>query len=233
MGRIVATILTCSGLLLLAWDWAGLDLAVMRGLGGPGGFPWRDAFFTRVVLHDGGRIVAALLLVWLVVGIWRPTGPMRHVPRAERVWCLVACIACLVGISLLKRASLTSCPWSLAEFGGVARYVSHWAWGVADGGGGSCFPSGHASSAFGFMPIVAVLWAHARRAAWGWIAGLAVFGLAIGAGQVLRGAHYPSHVAWTAWDCAAITALAWYAWFALRNRHARGGVASTGQVVEE
>jgi membrane-associated PAP2 superfamily phosphatase len=216
MGWIVATILAAAGL-LFAWDASALDLAVMRRLGGPDGFVWRDAFATRVVLHDGGRIVAALLLGWLVVGVRKPTGPLKQVPRAERIWCLAACITCLIGISLLKRASLTSCPWSLAEFGGVARYVSHWAWGVADGGGGSCFPSGHASSAFGFMPIVPVLWRRVRRAAWWWIAALALFGVAIGTGQVLRGAHYPSHVAWTAWYCAVFTALAWYAWGALRS----------------
>jgi membrane-associated PAP2 superfamily phosphatase len=217
MSRVVATILIAFALLLFAWDATGLDLAMMRGLGGPAGFAWRDAFVTRVVLHDGGRIVAALLLVGLVVNIWKPIGPMTRVPRADRVWCLAACVACLVGISLLKRASLTSCPWSLAEFGGVARYVSHWAWGVADGGGGSCFPSGHASSAFGFMPIVAVLWGRARRAAWWWVAALALFGLAIGCGQVMRGAHHPSHVMWTAWCCAAFTALAWFGWGAFQR----------------
>ncbi len=209
-------------MLLLAWDTSGLDLAVMRRLGSADGFAWRDAFVTSMVLHEGGRIVAALLLAWLVLGIWRPMGPMRHVPRADRMGCLATCIACMVGISLLKRASLTSCPWSLAEFGGAAQYVSHWAWGVADGGGGHCFPSGHESSAFGFVPMVPVFWRHARRrTAWWWAAGIVVFGLAIGFGQVLRGAHYPSHVAWTAWLCIAFTTMAWWARGALGSDTAR------------
>ena len=33
-------------------------------------------------------------------------------------------------------------PWDLAQFGGVARHVSHWALGVLDGGSGRCFPAG-------------------------------------------------------------------------------------------
>jgi membrane-associated PAP2 superfamily phosphatase len=190
----------------------------MRRIAGLDGFAWRNAFATRVLLHDGGRIVAGSILAWLIVSVWRPLGPLARLPRADRVWCLVACLVCLLGISLIKRASLTSCPWSLAEFGGTARYVSHWAFGVADGGGGNCFPSGHASSAFGFMPVVAALWAGARRAAWSWLVGLTVFGIAIGAGQVLRGAHHPSHVAWTAWLCAAFTLLAWLGWRRWRAR---------------
>ena len=48
----------------------------------------------------------------------------------------------LAVVSVIKILSNTSCPWDLAEFGGVARYASHWALGVIDGGGGRCFPGG-------------------------------------------------------------------------------------------
>ncbi len=209
--------LAASAALLGAWDVSGLDLEVMRRLGGPRGFAWRDAFVTRVLLHDGGRIVAGLILAWLLVGVWRPTGSIVRLSRADRIACLLACVGCLVGISLLKRASLTSCPWSLAEFGGTARYVSHWAFGVTDGGGGKCFPSGHLSSAFGFLPIVAALWRHAPRAARAWLVALIVFGVAIGAGQVVRGAHHPSHIAWTAWLCTLFTLAVWHVWCRMRE----------------
>jgi membrane-associated PAP2 superfamily phosphatase len=33
-------------------------------------------------------------------------------------------------------------------------------------------------------------------------------GIAYGIGQMLRGAHYPSHTMWTAWICWALTVAA-------------------------
>jgi membrane-associated PAP2 superfamily phosphatase len=44
--------------LLLVWDASGLDLAVVRAFGDAQGFAWRDAWFTRTLLHDGGRWLA-------------------------------------------------------------------------------------------------------------------------------------------------------------------------------
>jgi membrane-associated PAP2 superfamily phosphatase len=207
-----ALALVGAALLLLLWDVSGLDLAVMRFLGSSQGFALRDAMVTRTVLHEGGRLLAFACMAWLVVSIRWPSGPMSHLARSERLWVLITCVLCLVTISLLKRASATSCPWSLAEFGGIAHYVPHWHWGQPDGGGGGCFPSGHASSAFAYLPIGWALWAHNRGLARRWLLGIAVFGLAIGTGQTLRGAHYPSHTLWTAWFCAALTAASWHAW---------------------
>ena len=44
-------------------------------------------------------------------------------------------VACAALIPLIKRLSATSCPWSLAEFGGsVVQFVPHWVRGVTDGG---------------------------------------------------------------------------------------------------
>jgi membrane-associated PAP2 superfamily phosphatase len=111
---------------------------------------------------------------------------------------------CLLAVPTLKRWSNTSCPWDLQEFGGQARYVSHWLWGVLDGGPGRCFPSGHAIAAFAFFPH-AVLWArHDRRRALLWLTGILVLGGAFAAAQTVRGAHYPSHSMWSAWICWVI-----------------------------
>ena len=129
---------------LVAWDFSGADLTVARQLAGPGGFPWRDHWLTSGVLHQGGRAVGWALFALLLVGIWRPLPFARALPRAVRVWWVLATLACVSVIPLLKARSQTSCPWDLAEFGGVAQYVSHWARGVADGGPGHCFQIGRA-----------------------------------------------------------------------------------------
>ena len=57
---VLAAVLAAAAALLAAWDASGLDLEVMRRIAGPDGFALRDAFVTRVALHDGGRIVAGL-----------------------------------------------------------------------------------------------------------------------------------------------------------------------------
>lgn len=204
-----ALALALAFLALLAWDAAGLDLALMRWWGGPAGFPLRDHWLALGVLHEGGRWAAHAMLALLAINVWRPLPFARGLARCERVaWLLATAFAALV-VSLVKQHSLTSCPWSLAEFGGAARYMSHWQWGVADGGGGHCFPSGHASAAFALLAGGYALAGAHPRAARAWTLAAMLAGVAFGAAQWVRGAHYVSHVLWAAWLCWASAALAY------------------------
>ncbi|WP_422018498.1 phosphatase PAP2 family protein [Roseateles sp.] len=193
--------------LLLAWDASHLDLWAMRQVGDAGGFALREAWAMRALIHEGGRLVSYVAMAFIVVvNVWPRLLPALD--RRERRWWLVTTLVCLAVISLIKRASMTSCPWDLAEFGGTAQYVSHWAFGVRDGGGGHCFPSGHASAAFAYL---AGGWALARaypRTARAWWAMVVVLGFVYGLGQMVRGAHYPSHTLWTGWICWATTVVA-------------------------
>ncbi len=194
-----------AALLLVAWDASGADLWVSRAVGDGAGFAWRDAWLTRHLLHDGGRWAAAALLAVLV---WRAlrSGPGDVLGGRRRRAALGVVLLNLAAVPSFKRASATSCPWDLAEFGGTARRVSHWAWGVADGGPGHCFPSGHAVAAFCFLALY-FAWRDARpAAARRWLAAVLVAGALFGAAQVLRGAHFVSHVAWSAWICWTLAA---------------------------
>lgn len=191
---------------VLLWDLSGLDLAVMRLLGDAQGFAWQHHWLTKDVFHTGGRWLAWLAMGALVLNVWRPwwSGPTR----AERLRWLLVTMACVLLVPLLKQFSLTSCPWDLAEFGRVAAYVPHWRLGVGDGGPGRCFPSGHATAAFGFLAGWFALRPHHPRAARAWLAAVLLMGVVFGVAQTLRGAHYPSHTLWTAWLCWAFSAVA-------------------------
>ena len=204
-------------LLLLLWDVSGADLAVRRAVASPTGFAWREHWFTTLVLHQGGRVIGWIVLIALVVQWWRPLPFAGDLTPGERRWWLTTSLLCLLTFPLLKRISLTSCPWSLAEFGGTASYVSHWWLGVADGGGGGCFPSGHASAAFSFLGGYFALRPHHPLAARRWLGGVVGLGLLFGLGQTLRGAHYPSHTLWTAWICLALTLASYHGWRAWRR----------------
>jgi len=211
--------------LLLAWDASNLDWWLAQSLAGPGGFALREHPLLVLGLHQGGRMAAALALATQAVHAALPVraGTPR---RAQRLLWLVMTLVGWAVVSLLKSKSPTSCPWDLAAFGGVADYVGHWAvWrgggidgggglgrgiggvgGFGDGGPGRCFPSGHAVAGFGFFSL-AFLWRHAapRRAARLGAAAL-VAGLVLGAAQVLRGAHFASHVLWAGWCCWLVCA---------------------------
>jgi membrane-associated PAP2 superfamily phosphatase len=204
---VVVTLVALAG--LLAWDASGLDPTVARWVGSSTGFAWRDAWWTSRLLHDGGRWAAWALLGALVVAALRtPAAPTGGPTRGERWRWLAVMLASVVAVPALKRFSLTSCPWDQAEFGGTARYVSHWQFGLADGGPGHCFPSGHAVAAFGFFGLYFMWRDHDPRRAHAWLRVVVVAGLAFGAAQLLRGAHYPSHTLWSAWLCWTISAAA-------------------------
>ena len=133
-------------------------------------------------MHDGTRWAAWLLGALLVVNVWWPLPFARAVSRPVRIWWVVTTLSCVGLIPLLKVVSLTSCPWSLAEFGGTARHVSHWAFGEPDGGPGRCFPSGHATAAFCFLAGYFALRDSAPRWARRWLIATIAFGVGSGDG---------------------------------------------------
>lgn len=208
-------------LLLLAWDALGLDLPLARLAGNHAGFPLRETWWMSTVLHEGARRAGWVLMAALVLSIWWPVGILRQLTRGERTGLVAGTVLGLLAISVLKSASRTSCPWDLAEFGGMAPYISHWNFGVADGGGGRCFPAGHASTGFAFVAGYFWLRDTAPRAARAWLAAAMVAGLGLGLVQQLRGAHFLSHTLWTAWVCWTTAGLTWAAAQGLALRKSR------------
>lgn len=86
------------------------------------------------VLHEGARRLGWLLVMLLALSVWWPRGVLRRIDASERLQMAVSALVALAMVSITKNFSSTSCPWDLAEFGGVARYASHWALGMVDGG---------------------------------------------------------------------------------------------------
>jgi len=122
-----------------------------------------------------------MLGFWVFCVAWRPL-------RRGALYMALAALA----VTLLKSASPYSCPWDLVEWGG--RH--------APPGPGRCLPAGHPVSGFALFGLYFSLPTDRRRTAL--VAAWAI-GLAAGAVQVARGAHFASHVLWTAWVAWTVT----------------------------
>ncbi|MEO7886300.1 MAG: phosphatase PAP2 family protein [Polaromonas sp.] len=192
---------------LIAWDHSGLDLWMAHWFGSASGFTFENHWFWRGVLHDDIRWLPWLVELALLTAIARPFGPIRQLVIERRVQLGLTTLVSLLVVSTIKLHSLTSCPWDLHDFGGTVAYVSHWAWGVRDGGSGGCFPAGHASAGFAFVGGFFSFRHSLPRTARRWLAGAMLAGLTLGLAQQVRGAHYMSHTLWTAWLCWVCAAL--------------------------
>ena len=194
--------LSLGGLLaLLAWEATGWDWSMAHWWGTAQGFALKDHWLLSGVLHNGARkLGVGVLLALLVFTLW-PVGVLRRVPRADRWSLLLATVLTILSVSLLKGISTTSCPWDMQAFGGTLPYVSHFDWSQRDGGGGHCFPAGHASTGLAFMAAYFWLKDTDARFARRWLALAVLTGLGLGWVQQVRGAHYTSHTLWTLWLC--------------------------------
>lgn len=147
-----------------------------------GTFPLKDAWLLAVVGHTG--------LKWSAVGFW-----VLCLAWGGRLRRGALYMAMIVGVvELLKHYSTFSCPWDLPEFGGSKPEA------------GACVPAAHSLTGFALFG----LWLALRdtpRAARAMLATAWIVGLAAGAVQVARGAHFASHVLWTAWVAWGVTLL--------------------------
>lgn len=204
---IFALLITC------VWDIGEWDLATLRHLRDANGFLLQQHPSLELWLHSRVRAVGwgAYFGAWF----WAIFPHASLVSgRKDRLALMGMVTLNLLVINLMKYFSTTSCPWSLAEWGGVAQYVSHWQWGITDGGPGRCFPSGHAATAWAFSPLVIAAWWPLLQTRHVKAAVLMSLVLCIGAllasgTQALRGAHYPSHAAWTAVICWGLSLVYW------------------------
>lgn len=212
----------------LVWDAGGADLQVMTWLAGPQGFAWRNTWWLNTVMHSAAKQLAVLIYLGVLAMTLWPRGIWRELSRLQRLEIATGITLSLIVIAAIKRISLSSCPWELEAFGGAAQYVSHWTWGVSDGGSGSCFPGGHASSALAFLalslPWLTSTQPSKQRLGRTLTVMIVLCGLILGLTQTLRGAHYPSHTAWTALFCAA-TAWANHVFWAQWRPAATSGMA--------
>jgi membrane-associated PAP2 superfamily phosphatase len=210
----VALVMTA---LAIVWigRWTDIDLQLADAVYDQttGSFPLRDAWLTDTFNHQILKRVMTLLgasaiAAALADAIW-PRRRFDHGPGRLRLR-VIAWSAALVPliISLFKKNSNSHCPWDLARYGGTEPYLRLFDALPAGVLPGHCLPAGHASVALWVMAISVCWLPHAPRKAAAAAAGAAVFGLAVGWLQQLRGAHFLTHTLWSIWlACTVVFAL--------------------------
>jgi membrane-associated PAP2 superfamily phosphatase len=193
-----------------------LDLAIARWFYDDAlrAFPLSSRWLFKVVLHDAARTVsatAALALLALTAAAWAIPATCLRAYRQELLFAAAAALAAAAIVGVLKHFSNHACPWDLAWFGGTATYRPLLSTLAAEPGIRGCFPAAHPLSGYAWLAAGLSLYPLAPRTARRWWSVALGLGTLLGAVQVVRGAHFPSHVLWSAWvvwavDIAALTA---------------------------
>ncbi len=182
-------------------------------------FPLTNQWLLKTVLHDAARTtsaVGALALLGITLTSW--LNPQMKAVRPHREALLFSSIATLAAAALvgaLKHFSSHACPWDLAMFGGSAPYHPLLGAAVAGSGVGGCFPAAHPLAGYAWLAVGFALYPIARhRTRQAWALAFAL-GTLFGAVQIARGAHFLSHVLWSAWivwavNVALLSAIAYW-----------------------
>jgi membrane-associated PAP2 superfamily phosphatase len=203
-------------LIALILERTTLDIRLMDQLYHWSGGSWnfRDAWITRDLIHDGGRMLVALLVGILLV-LLAGSFYIRQLQACRRgLWYLLASLisACLV-INLLKELTHIDCPWDLIRYGGKFPYIRNFAAHPESFRTGACFPAGHASAAYAWFGSYYFAREYCPRWKPHALISVLLLGLVFGIGQQLRGAHFLSHDIWTLGLCWFIATLMYFLFF--------------------
>jgi membrane-associated PAP2 superfamily phosphatase len=153
------------------------------------------AGWPRSVFYDGPKAIIVLSGVILLIFTFVVRLPRTWRSRREAVY-LLLCLALVPAITgLVRNNSGVSCPYAIRHYGGD-RPDDYARPGIAALFAAErtdrCWPSGHASGAFAFL---AVMYLPRRRLVKVALTALVcTAGALMGTYQVLRGAHFASHV---------------------------------------
>ncbi len=199
-------------LLLIAFEPTLLDVRIQNFFFDPAtrAFPLEDDWFLETVVHDAGKlpvILTGVALFGLFVASFRRPA---LVSWRRRLLMGALCVALSpLAVAGLKANSAIHCPKNLEMYGGRQPYVRLFD-AVPEGAKrGHCWPGGHSSGGFALMGLYFVFRGRKPRLSRACLAGGIVYGLALGFGRGIQGAHFVSHTLWAGLVCWAV-ALALY-----------------------
>jgi len=168
-------------------------------------FPLHDAWFFDSVIHNAGRWPVILIGVGLAAGFALSfrRADLRPWRRALLFGALCVALSPLT-VAGLKAGSAIHCPRRLEMYGGQQPYIRLLDPVPEGARRGHCWPGGHSSGGFGLMTLYFVFRRRKPRVARVCLAAGLAYGLLLGMGRVVQGAHFVSHIFWAALVCWAV-----------------------------
>jgi membrane-associated PAP2 superfamily phosphatase len=181
-------------------------------------FPLTDVWILKGVLHDAAR--DASTLGWLAVlaascmAFWSKRPSLLRLHRHELAFVAAALLAAASAVGALKHFSTHACPWDVTEFGGLAAYRPLFEAATEAMSVPGCMPAAHPLVGYAWLCVGLALYPASRAGArTAWLAA-GTLGTVFGFVQMARGAHFLSHVLWSAWVTWALELALLAAWAA-------------------
>lgn len=218
--RFVIILAILAAVLFLVFGWGQIDLYVTNLFYDPliRDFPLRRSKFTDLYLYQGAKKAATALAVILIVMAFYEirkgkTGlTYRHLTVG-----VLGSILIPLSAQILKNLTGMECPWSLDLYGGSLTHQPLALALTAPKGAGRCFPAGHSTGGF-YLFAWALVWAGINRQKTIFFAVLGIIaGLLMGLTRIAQGAHFVSHVLWSAWFSVLIAMLLHWMLIGLRT----------------
>lgn len=171
-------------------------------------FYLKNNLFFSNVLHDWGRYLLVVLfcsiLAYRVYLGRKPDFDQLKLGLSYMLFCWVFSVLTIV---VLKTLTTLPCPWNVQQFGGDSVYLMLREVFSQNYPAGRCFPSAHASGAYGLMGLAYFAAVHGKSF-WAVALSILTLGALYGGVQVARGAHFISHDIFTLLLCWLVAALA-------------------------
>lgn len=187
--------------LLLIFEPTRLDFAISDLFYQTGdGFIWRYNFVFERFLHNSAKKIMIAVAYLLGIGFILSLFIGRLKPFRRQLGYTALAIALSVGmVALLKKTTHVHCPWSLIQYGGTELFTplfEHLPKTTAKFG--TCWPGGHAVSAFALFALFFALRDSYPRTAKAVLAFVVSLGILFSVARMMQGAHFFSHNLWTA-----------------------------------
>ncbi|MDD2832637.1 MAG: phosphatase PAP2 family protein [Methylotenera sp.] len=163
-------------------------------------FPLKRDLFLTQWMHIGLKWLMVAVAVSSLV-LWISSYLLTSIKayRAPLLWVFVGMVVSTAVVAIFKHYNQHACPWDLAMYGGSYPLLILFEQLPAGIKAGRCFPAGHPSGGFALMAFYfAFITRHPTFAKLMLLSGL-FMGLVMGGVQIVRGAHFLSHVLWSGW----------------------------------
>lgn len=189
-------------------------------------FTLKNDPFLTVWMHVRLKwLMVAIALASLVLALlsYRLSRLGEH--RLSLLWVFAGMVISTTAVSVFKHYSVHGCPWDIVLYGGSLPLLDLFTSPPAGTEAGACFPAGHPSGGFALMAFY-FAFMHSKPRFSVLMLWIGLFmGLLMGLVQVVRGAHFLSHVLWSGWLVWMVLLALYWLW-PLRKPASLGQVAS-------